>query len=83
MIEGYVDKVVERLQDKFSLWIEGVYSTIFKDVAELADSFYPFFVIICIVGIYLSICGSKKGSKISSISFISYLMVKVISSAYK
>lgn len=83
MIDDYVDKVLIRLQEKFSLWTEGVFKTIFKDVANLADTFYPLFIIVCLIGIYLSMAGSKKGSKISSISFISYLIVRVMASAYK
>lgn len=83
MIENAVDKVVTRLQEKWGLWVEGVFKTILGDVAELADSFYPVFIITCLIGIYISMTGSKKGSQISSISFISYLIVKVMASAYK
>ena len=83
MIDDYVDKVLIRLQDKFTLWVERVFKTIFKDVAELADSFYPVFIIVCLLGIFLTMTGNKKGSKISSTSFISYLIVRVILSAYK
>ena len=83
MIENYVDKVVVRLQEKWSLWLEGVFKTMLGDVAELADSFYTVFILACLIGIYLTMSGSKKGSKISSISFISYLIVRVMASAYK
>lgn len=71
------------VQKKILSWIEGGIKTVLLDIALFADSLYPIFVVICIIGVYLSMAGDKKrGGRLSSTSIIIYLIVKVMASAY-
>lgn len=67
------------LQDKLLEWLDKGIVTVLGDIAEFADSLYPVFVITCLIGIYLKMFGAEeKGAKMSSISLLSYLIVKVM-----
>lgn len=71
------------IQRKLSNWIEGGIKIILGDVAEFADSLYPIFVVVCLIGVYVSMAGDKrKGARMSSLSFLTYLIVKVMSNVY-
>lgn len=62
-------------------WLEKSTVTIISDIGVFGLSLYPVFVIACIIGVYLTMAGAKeKGVKLSSLSFIVYLLLKVMSS---
>lgn len=71
------------VQNKLLGWVEGGIRAMLGDIAVFADNLYSLFVIVCLIGIYLSMIGDKeKGARISSISFLSYLIVKVMADVY-
>ena len=69
------------MKDIFNKWIDKSIATIISDIGSFGASLYPIFIIICIIGVYLTMAGAKeKGIKLSSLSFIIYLLMKVMSS---
>jgi len=53
------------------------------DLAELVEHFYNVFVIVAIIGVYFIMFGDKKtGTKITSLSFFSYLILRSVIGAY-
>lgn len=75
--------VQDWIQRKLSSWVEGGIKIILGDIAGFADSLYPISVVVCLIGIYVSMTGDKrKGARMSSLSFLTYLIVKVMSNVY-
>lgn len=75
------------LRSKASEWATGKVMEIkFKvatDTAELLNHLHNVFIIVAIVGVYFILAGDKKtGTKITSISFFSYLILRSVISAY-
>lgn len=65
----------------FSEWIQKSTVTIINDVGIFGSSLYPLFIITCMIGIYMNMAGDKeKGVKISSMSFLTYLILRVMAS---
>ena len=69
------------MKSLLSNFIDKSIVTIINDIGSFGASLYPLFVIICIIGVYMNMMGAKeKGTKISSLSFLTYLILKVMSS---
>ena len=69
------------MKSLLSKWAEKSIVIIINDIGKFGASLYPIFIILCIIGIYMNMAGAKeRGTQISSISFISYLILKVMSS---
>ena len=69
------------MKDIFNKWIDKSIATIISDIGSFGASLYPILIIICIIGVYLTMAGAKEnGIKLSSLSFIIYLLMKVMSS---
>lgn len=69
--------MMERIGNK----IGELSASIISNGAGLIEGLYPLFVIVCIIGLFLNMAGvEKKGKQISSMSFLLYLIMKVISS---
>ena len=72
---------IKNMKTLFDNWVEKSIITIINDIGELGSSLYPLFIITCIVGIYVNMAGAKqKGTQISSLSFLAYLILKVMAS---
>lgn len=70
-----VDVVTSKIGDLFSWVGRGIATGIASSVIELT----PVFTVICMIGIFITMSGNKKlGTKISSLSFIVYILLKVI-----
>ena len=69
------------MKSKINNWLSRSLILIISDVGKFGVSLYPLFVITCMIGVYINMAGSKeKGSKVSSISFLAYLILKVMES---
>lgn len=69
------------MKTKINNWLSQSIVLVINDFGKFGVSLYPLFVITCMIGIYISMSGSKeKGSKMSSISFLAYLILKVMAS---
>lgn len=73
--ESIVDGITSRIGSFFG-WIGGKIAT---GIAGMVIELTPVFVVVCIIGIFISMSGNRKlGTKISSLSFMIYLLLKVI-----
>ena len=73
--ESIVDGITSRIGSFFS-WVGGKIAT---GIASMVIELTPVFVVICIIGVFISMSGNRKlGTKISSLSFMIYLLLKVI-----
>lgn len=65
---------------KIANWVTSkIGAGVIKGATITFTEFEALFIIAAMVGIYLTIMGNKKlGAKVSSISFISYLLLKVV-----
>lgn len=64
-----------------NIFIEKSLVTIINDIGSFGASLYPIFIITCIAGVYINMAGAKqKGITISSMSFLTYLILRVMAS---
>lgn len=75
------------LDDKIKMavatWLEDKFKLLLTGVGIAADGLQPILVVLCIIGIYMRMFGAKEsGTKMSSLSFFGYLVLKVITDVY-
>lgn len=76
---GFIRSGIEWTGEKIGEGIIYSLKWIGKKIGNVALSGESIFVIAAIIGVYLSMAGNKKlGTKISSISMLTYLIVKVV-----
>lgn len=79
-----MENMLDTMQSSFFKWLEKSIFTIIGDIAIFAEGIYPLFVVVCLLGIYVSMAGDKeKGARMSSLSFLSYLIIRVMANVYK
>lgn len=70
------------MKDAINRWLEKSVTILISDVGKFGTGLYPIFVITCIIGVYLTMAGAKeKGIKMSSMSFLIYVLLKVMNGA--
>ena len=73
--ESIVDGITSRIGSFFA-WIGGKIAT---GIASMVIELTPVFVVVCIIGVFISMSGNRKlGTKVSSLSFMTYLLLRVI-----
>lgn len=79
--ELFIDGV-ERTGEKIGEGLIYVLKWMGKGIGNIALGGESLFVIAAMIGIYITMAGNKKlGTKISSISLISYVLIKAVTSA--
>lgn len=72
------------IKEKLVSKIGKVLVAILSDIGGLVEGLYPLLMITCLIGLFLSMAGiEKKGKEISSISFLLYLIARVMASVQK
>lgn len=80
-------KVLELIKSKIGEWsidkLSKIASRFSGGILGLTDTLFPIFVTIAIVGVLITMSGQRKlGTKVSSLSFIIYVVLRMVGLTY-